>query len=153
MAVLQTTYPSDIAKGFPGMIANGEEGNRISRTIEAPAGIAFGVGAFRGLGDHGVVAIPTAAMLLGITIANYASPPAQSSGIQADIYTQFSTVGILTAGCIWVTVGADVTDGAQAYATTATGVITSVVGTNIILPGWFFEDTITSGGIARIARR
>ncbi len=56
MATYQTTYGNAPAKGLPGQIANEEKCNKISRTVETAAGIAFGQPAFRGAGDHGVVA-------------------------------------------------------------------------------------------------
>lgn len=56
MATYQTTYGNAPAKGLPGQIANEEKCNKISRTVESAAGIAFGQPAFRGAGDHGVVA-------------------------------------------------------------------------------------------------
>lgn len=55
MATYQTTYTEAPAKGLPGQIANEELCNKISRTVESAAGIAFGQPAFRGSGDHGVV--------------------------------------------------------------------------------------------------
>lgn len=55
MATYQTTYGNAPAKGLPGQIANEEKCNKISRTVESAAGIAFGQPAFRGSGDHGVV--------------------------------------------------------------------------------------------------
>ena len=41
------------------MIANGEQGNRISRTCETAAGIGFGKAVYRGSGDHGCVLAQT----------------------------------------------------------------------------------------------
>lgn len=55
MATYQTTYTNAPAKGLPGQIANEEKCNKVSRTVESAAGIAFGQPAFRGAGDHGVV--------------------------------------------------------------------------------------------------
>jgi hypothetical protein len=55
MATYQTTYSTAPAKGLPGQIANEEKCNKVSRTVESAAGIAFGQPAFRGSGDHGVV--------------------------------------------------------------------------------------------------
>jgi hypothetical protein len=55
MATYQTTYSNAPAKGLPGQIANEEKCNKISRTVESSAGIAFGQPAFRGSGDHGVI--------------------------------------------------------------------------------------------------
>jgi hypothetical protein len=70
MAELQTSYSNTIAKGYAGMVANGETSNRITRTIEDAAGIAFGVPVYRGSGDHGCTAtVGTLATFLGFTIA------------------------------------------------------------------------------------
>lgn len=55
MAPYQTSYGLAPAKGLPGQIANEEKCNKVSRTVESAAGIAFGQPAFRGAGDHGVV--------------------------------------------------------------------------------------------------
>lgn len=55
MATYQTTYSAAPAIGLPGQIANEEKCNKISRTVESAAGIAFGQPAFRGTGDHGVI--------------------------------------------------------------------------------------------------
>lgn len=56
MSAYQTDYGLAPAKGLPGQIANEEKCNKVSRTVESAAGIAFGQPAFRGAGDHGVVA-------------------------------------------------------------------------------------------------
>lgn len=156
MAVLQSSYASEYGKGFAGMIANGETSNRISRTIEDAAGVGFGKAVFRGSGDHGVTGTPSAS-LIGITIANYASPPVQSTGVQADSYPQYATAGILTQGVIWVVAGADVTDGAAVYVgdgdPLTAGAFTDDATGNVALTGWVFEDTVSSGSLVRIAKR
>jgi len=53
---LQPTYATGVAVGVPGMIANEEKCNKVSRTVETAAGIAFGQPAFRGAAEHGAVA-------------------------------------------------------------------------------------------------
>lgn len=55
MATYQTTYSEAPAIGLPGQIANEEKCNKVSRTVESAAGVAFGQPAFRGAADHGVV--------------------------------------------------------------------------------------------------
>lgn len=55
MAFAQTTYGTAPAIGLPGLIANAELSNRVSREVESAAGIAFGQPAFRGSADHGVI--------------------------------------------------------------------------------------------------
>lgn len=55
MPAAQSTYTAAPAIGLPGMIANEERCNKVSREVESSAGIAFGQPAFRGSADHGVV--------------------------------------------------------------------------------------------------
>lgn len=150
MAVLQSTYSDDYAKGFPGMIANGETSNRISRTVEQSGGIAFGKPAYRS-SDHGVDTTEAVATFMGFTIANYAAP-ASDTGTYADSYPEGSTAGILTTGCMWVSAAVAVNDGEQVYVTSA-GAITNVSTSNFAATGWFFQDTITAAGLVRIAKR
>lgn len=59
MAELQTTYATTLAAGYPGMVANGETSNRISRTCEDSGGIGFGKAVYAGAGDHGCTATQT----------------------------------------------------------------------------------------------
>ncbi len=151
MPAVQTTYDAVRPVGYAGMIANGETSNRISRTVEDATAIGFGKPVFRGTGDHGVTATPSAA-LLGITIANYAAPAVAATGVQADSYPQYSTAGILTQGVIWVQSSVAVADGDQAYVTSA-GAITNVSTSNTILTGWFFQDTLSAAGLTRLAKR
>lgn len=55
MSVYQTDYGTRRAIGLPGQIVSEEKCNKVSRTVESAAGIAFGQPAFRGAADHGVV--------------------------------------------------------------------------------------------------
>jgi len=150
MAEVQTTYTEFPAAGYPGMVANGETSNRITRTCEDAGGIGFGVAAFRGTGDHGCTATPAAGAFLGMTIAHEAL--GRLAGQDADEYPQYENVAIMTQGVIWVTAGEAVTDGAQAYATSG-GAIVDTVGSNVILPGWFFDTTGANGALVKLAKR
>jgi hypothetical protein len=150
MAVLQTSYTDQVAPGYAGMVANAETSNRITRTIEDASGIAFGKAAFRGTGDHGCTATPTAGGFLGITIAHEAL--GLVAGQTADVFPQYGNVPILTQGVIWVTAGASVADGEQAYVTSA-GAFTNVSTSNVILPGFFFDTTAASGALVKLAKR
>lgn len=156
MAVVQSTHSATLAKAYAGCVANGETSNIISRIVETSAGIAYGKAVFRGTADRGVVSTPSAG-LIGITVANYAAPAVEATGVQDDIYPQNSTAGVMTSGVIWVTVGSDVTDGAQVYVgdgdPLTAGAFSSSSTGNVILTGWFFEDTVSSGALARIAKR
>jgi hypothetical protein len=156
MAELQTSYTDTIAHGYAGMVANGERSNRITRTIEDAAGIAFGVPASRGTGDHGCTAtVTTAANVEGITIASAVEP--LTAGQTADKYQQYANVDIMTSGAIYVTVVGAVTDGAALTfgigAGAADGIgVTAADATHIALTGWVADETVTSG-ICRIVKR
>lgn len=73
MTELQTSYTETVTVGYPGLIANGETSNRISRTVENSGGIAYGKAAYRGSGDHGCIATQTltaSAAALGTNTGN-----------------------------------------------------------------------------------
>lgn len=156
MAIVQDTYNEAPAKGFAGMLANAENANRISRTCEDAAGIAFGAPVYRGAADQGCTGvIGTLATFYGFAIADHGIQPLPG-GVAADIYPDESEVGIATHGPIFVEVvgavndgdaitigkGADVADGIGATAADATHIAT----------GWVADETVTDG-ICRIVRR
>lgn len=151
MAVVQSTYTDTIAAGFPGMVANGETSNRISRTVEQSGGIGFGKAAYRS-SDRGIDTTEAVATFLGFTIANYAAPADQTTGAQADSYPEDSIAAVMTTGCMWVSASVAVADGDQVYITSA-GAITNVSTSNFAATGWFFQDTTSAAGLVRIARR
>lgn len=107
MAELQTTYLSNFVAAFPGMIANGEDGNRISRTIEDAAGIGFGKAAYRGAGDHGCVIAQTlsgASGALGTNTGNGAMGAITvSAGAKIGRYTLTIIEPATNAGAFMVT--------------------------------------------------
>lgn len=143
---IQDTYLTDYVPGFPGMLANGETQNRISRTIEDAAGVAFGRAVFSGVGDHGATATPAASAFLGITIADVGIVPA--IGGTADVYPQYSSASLLDMGTIWVTAGSATTDKAAVYVTSA-GAFTTTSAGNTAIPATFV-DTVASGAPVRI---
>lgn len=152
MAVLQSTYSDTIANGYPGMVANGETSNRITRTIEDSAGIAFGAAAFRGSGDHGCTdTVGTAATFLGPVIAT--SALGLIAGQTADTYPQYENVPIMTQGAIWVLCGDAVTDGAPVYVDAATGEWTDTSTDNIAATDWVFDTTGAADSLVMIVKR
>lgn len=151
---VQPGYATQYAVGYPGMIANGETSNRISRNIEDAAGIPFGRAAFRGAADRGVTAAPSAAGFLGVTIADPSVQPLAgvvAGGAAADIYPQHATAGLLNEGMIWVRVGEAVNDGDPAYVTPAGAFVKATAG-NTAIPA-VFDDTAASGGMSRLRVR
>lgn len=144
MAVVQSSYSDTPPIGFPGMIANGEAANRISRTVEDAGGMAFGQAAFRGVGDHGCTATPAAGAFLG-----FVATDAAGSG---DTLPQYATAAVVTKGAIFVTAGEAVTDGAAVFVTAGGGLVDTATD-NVAAPGWVFDATAASGAIVRIANR
>jgi hypothetical protein len=140
---VQSTYPTAPAAGFAGMVANGEKSNRISRSVEDAGGMAFGVAAFRGSGDHGCTATPTANKFLGIVIADVGQVP--GLGGTADTLAQYTTASLLNEGVIYVNASVAVNQGDAAYVT-AGGAITNVSTSNTAIPARF-DGTIASAGI------
>lgn len=155
MPELQTSYTGTVAKGYAGMIANGETSNRISRTVEDSAGIAFGKPVYRGSGDHGCTGtVGTLATFLGWTVATSAMAPV--AGQDADEYQQYDTATIITSGAIYVAVKGAVTDGAALTVGTGGGAADLVGSTAAdathIATGWVADETVTDG-ICRIVKR
>ena len=158
MAVTQDTYRDAPGRGFPGMVANGETSNRISRTCEDADGIPFGSPVYKGAGDRGCTkTVGTAATFLGFAMADIGVQPLPG-GVAADTYPQYASVGIMTKGAIYVQAGGAVAD--QAAVTVGTGAgaadgINDVAAdaTHIAATGWVFDDTLTAAGVVRIARR
>lgn len=149
MAVLQSTYSEDPAIGYAGMVLSGATSNRITRTIEDAGGVAFGKAVFRGSGDHGCTATPSAAGL-GFAIATSAAGILASA--DADKYVQYDNVAILTEGEIVVSAAVAVADGEPVYVTSADA-ITNVSSGNTILTGWVFDRTTAAAGLVPVAKR
>lgn len=152
MAVLQTAYTDQVAPGYPGMVANAETSNRITRTIEDGTGMPFGRPVFRGAGDHGCTATvsATAGAFLGIAIAHEAL--GLLAGATPDVYPINASVPIMTMGVIWATAGATVAKGDQVY-TTSAGAYTNASSGNTILTGWLFDTSAASGALVKLAKR
>lgn len=147
MAVVQSTYTNAIPNGYPGMVANGETSNRISRSVEDAGGLAFGKAGFRGAGDHGCTGTPTAGKFLGIAIAT--AGVVQTSAAQpVDAYPQYGSAGLHNMGVIWASASVAVAKGDPVFVTPAM-LFTNVAGGNVAIPATF-DDTITGPGIARL---
>lgn len=155
MAELQTSYSETVPSGYPGMVANGETSNRISRTCEDAAGIAFGQPVYRGSGDHGCTGtVGTLATFLGFSIAT--SALALVAGADADEFQQYENVAIMTLGAIWVTVVGAVADGAAITigksGGAADGIGATAADSTHIATGWIADTTVTDG-LCRIVKR
>lgn len=155
MSVLQSTYSEDLPSGYPGMVADGETSNRITRSCEDAAGIGFGKPVYRGAGDHGATAtVGTLLTFLGWTIADAAL--GLVSGADADEYQQYDNMDIMTGGAIYITVTGAVADGAAITVGTGGGVAdgygSTAADATHIATGWVADATVTDG-VCRIVKR
>lgn len=150
---LQPNYGSAPATGLPGMVANEEKCNKVSRTVENAAGIAFGQPAYKGAGDHGVVATANA-VFEGIAVQTPASFPTAAQAASAagpDAYHQFATGAFLTLGVIWVVAGAAVAKGDPVFHVPGTGRYGTTAGGGNAIPDAYFESAAVNGSLVKIA--
>jgi len=170
MAVVQDVYNDAPAKGFAGQITNGETSNRISRTVEDAAGLAFGAFAFdlaasSAANDHKCTGTPSANRCLGPVIANHGVQSllgvdgAPATAVAADIQPKGSTAGICTEGRIYVRAAVAVAKGDDVYVTPA-GAITNTAnaGANIKATkpsgqSWKFDETTAGADLAAVVLR
>lgn len=149
MPTVQSTFTEDLANGFPGMEADGSLSNILSRHLEGSTACAFGRPVYRGSGAKGV-SLTVSANLEGFAVARKGLPVTADRA--ADTYAPGDTLPVMERGVIWVTSSTTASKGDQVYVTSA-GVITNSDSGNTAATGWFFDETITAAGIARIARR
>lgn len=146
MATVQTSYAELQPIALPGMLATGDF-SADTRNCETAAGIAFGVAVSQGSADMGaVIGGASAAVFVGVTIADKSVP--NDGG--ADGYNQYDSMGVMTRGRIWVTVGGDVTDGGDVTFAAATGVLSSAAtgASQFAIAGARWMTTATNGNLA-----
>lgn len=96
MAV-QTTYSTEMAAAFAGMIANTEPNNLISRTVEASGGIGFAAPVIQGSNDNGCDEVSASTdVIIGITVRDQSAT--------ADTFAQYDSALLMERGVLWVTV-------------------------------------------------
>jgi hypothetical protein len=138
----QTAYPGRAAAAYEGLLAYEEISLTISRTVETPAGLAFGKPAFQGAHDDGVVA--AGSVFRGVVLADRNARP-QNGG---DLFAKGDTAPVLVKGVVWVVVAGAVAAGAPAYLG-AGGSFTADTGGTLI-PNALFDSSAPAGGLARL---
>lgn len=129
-------------------------GNGVVATEFVGGGLTFTItdpGTDPAVGDSYTVTVTYTAnnKLLGIQALDPSVPAASSS---PDKVPQYGTASLMNEGLIWVTAGASVTAGDQAYWNPATGRFTNTT-THIKLNGCHFDTTGVDGGLVRLAIR
>lgn len=143
---LQTAYTQFQPAGFPGMSANMEEWNGITRT--ATATIAFGAPAQRS-GDVQCAPLASGGEFIGIAIAHHVL-----TSTNADSYGQYDNVPLADEGVWFGLADAAITVGTALLWNTVSGRWTtaSASGTVIAVPG-AEADTAAAGAGALIKVR
>jgi len=108
----------------PGTIEAADFGTRTG-ICETAAGIGFGLVVGQGAGEKGVVLGGTLANFLGITVRDITVRPNPTA---QDSYPQYSNVGYIQDGQIWVLAGAAVAAGNPVYYNTSTGALSNAGG-------------------------
>lgn len=148
MPAVQTTYPSTLAPGALGMIANGEwVTNIVSRIVDptAAAPIAFGDPVLQGPSDQTVVPVAGGSgAFRGIAIRDASLPPTDN-----DQYPATATIGVMTKGVVWVNAAAAVSPGQAAYFTAA-GALTAASSGNTAIAGAVWDSAAGAPGLAKL---
>lgn len=144
---IQSTYLTDYAPGFPGMLADGNVTDRPSGIVQDAAGIAYGIATFQsGTTDGKAITATPGTKFKGVTIAT-AGATTSLTGV-VDTYGQYATASLCDMGDIWVTAASATTPGAAVYVTSGFA-FTATVGSNTAIPATFI-DAVASGAPVRI---
>lgn len=147
MAV-QTTYLTEMAAAFLGMIANNEPNNLISREVETTAGLGFGVPVIQGTADNQCDKVAASTDdVIGITVRDQSATD--------DLFALADTALLIRSGVIWVTVtdAGGVAAGDDVWVKVSDGSFSNAdVGTSgsIKLAGCRWESSATNAAIAKI---
>lgn len=145
MPIVQDTYLTDYAQGFPGMLADGNTQSRPTGINADASATPFGAAVFStGVGKQ--VTKTPGTKFKGIVIADVGIVPGLTG--TADAHPQYGTMSLLDLGTIWVTAGSNTTKDAAVYVTAA-GAFTATSTSNTAIPATFV-DAVTSGAPVRI---
>lgn len=137
---LQTSYGLTQAAGYPGLVANQETKNPITRT--ASASIAFGAPVQRN-GSKGCSPLVSGGEFIGIAIAQHLITG------NGDTWVQYDNVPLIDEGVVWGLADAAIAVGAAVNWNTATGRYTTAAtsGTVIAVPGSEADEAATGAGV------
>ena len=141
-------FKNEMDKGVAGAIANTENSNIISRTVEDAAGIAFGKPVAQGVNDKGVRATKADdSQFVGITVLDRTA-----TDLINGKFVQYESARVLDRGVIWVTVSEAVTAGDPVAITVATGAFAKTVATTVTvaMANAVYDTSAASGGLAQL---
>lgn len=137
-------FKNEMDKGVAGAIANTENSNIISRTVEDADGIAFGLAVAQGVNDKGCrVATTGDTKFVGVTALDRTATDLTGDGK----FVQYESARIMEEGVIWVEVTEDVAAGDDAAVDLATGKFNKA---GAAMAGARFDTSAASGGLAQL---
>lgn len=153
---VQTTYGLYPDQALPGMKADMQDYNTVSKLNKGTAVIPFGRAVFTD-GDDGMklpVAGSTAAQFIGITMRELtrAYTDVQIAGAGGIGAVPKYDNSVMTEGVIWVAPAVAVAKDDPVYVLKADGRLTNVVGTdNLLIPNAKFVSTAAAGALAKVS--
>lgn len=141
MSTVQSTYADTIGSGYVGGIVNTEPRTLISRTVEASAGLAFGLAVMQGTEDKEVV-VGDGSAVLGVTVRDQSV-----TAEDPNIFEQYAEAQIMTKGVIWVENSGGVVAGDQVNALAAGALGTT---TDAPIDGARWDTTADDGELAQL---
>ena len=141
MGTVQSTYADTIDAGYKGALVNLEPRVLISRTVEAAAGLAFGLAVMQGTEDKECV-VADGSAFLGVTVRDQSVNPDDP-----DLFAQYSEARIMTKGVIWVVNSGGVSAG-DPVTTLAAGALGT--GSSPLVDGARWETTADTGELAQL---
>lgn len=141
MPTIQTVYNTNIAPRKAGHVFDMTQCDKISRTVETVAGVAFGLPVAQGAAPQGCIAYAGTGFL-GVTIRD-------RSVVTGELFSRYESAEILRKGPITVLASAAVVAGDPVYVTSA-GLFTNVATSNFLIPNSRWETTTASGVLGDI---
>lgn len=136
-------YKSEMDVGVAGAIANTENKNIISRTVQGAAGIPFGRAVVQGTKDKTIRAATTGdTAFVGVTVVDRTARDLNAGG-----FVEFETARVLEEGVIWVEVTAAVKAGDAAAVDLATGKFNKA---GAAFAGAIFDTSAAAGALAQL---
>ena len=129
MPAIQTSYTSDYAPGFAGMIANQETRNVVP--------------VYQGAADLSVTAVPGTAFV-GFSVCDNTVAPSPAGG-----YGQGETAAVMTMGVLWTTCSTAAAMGEPVFATGA-GALSDQSAGDTAVPGARFDSTAAANALVKI---
>ena len=143
MPVVQSTYSNTMQPGLEGQIVSMLDDDDVeTRKCETAAGILFGRAVSEGANANGAI-LGGATKFIGITVRSVTEIPI-APNTTYDAYAQYTNMGVLTEGQIWVRPVAAVTHGSPATYDSTTGQLNPAAA-GVAIPNSRYRTSASAG--------